>query len=201
MSKSETNFLWNPYTRIAGWQSLCIGFIIMAITAIIGVYNNVVFDGALDVHLNSNLTIGIGLIFMFLDWFVIFVVMAFAAIMMKKQFRIIDLAGTLALARAPFLILAVLGFIATPVTAEEIMSAQEVATSVSEMLPLTNGTIAFMFLTLPIIAWNIALTYNALKVSCDIKGKNLTLLIILGLLVAEVITTLIKMYPLNDYVQ
>ena len=104
--------------------------------------------------------------------------------MMKKQFRIIDLAGTLALARAPFLILAVLGFIATPVTAEEIMSAQEVATSVSEMLPLTNGTIAFMFLPLPIISWNIALTYNALKMSFDIKGKNLTLLILLVLLVA-----------------
>ena len=193
MSNTNTDLLWNPFTRIAGWQAMIFGWIFMAIAATVGAYNNVAFDGALDIHLYS-LPIWLNIIFIFSDWNIVFIVMALGSLLMKKQYRFVDLAGTLAFARSPFIIAGILGFIATPLTLEQLESAQGV-------LPFSGGTVIFMFIAIACVAWNIALTYNALKLSCDIKGKNLTLLIILGLLVAEVITTFLKMQFVGDYIQ
>ena len=87
--------------------------------------------------------------------------------------------------RAPCRILAALGFIAQNITIEQMLQEGTEA--------FTTGTIIFMFITIPIIIWNIVLTYNAIKVSCDIKGKGLTGLVVIGLLVAETLTTALKL--------
>ena len=94
----------------------------------------------------------------------------------------------------PFLITAIFGFIATPLTLEQINNSVETP-------QLQQGTVIFMFIILACIAWNVAMTYNALKVTCQMKGKNLTLLVVLGLLIAEVITTFIKKAFLSDLIQ
>ena len=184
MSNTKSSLLWNPFVRIAGWMSLCIGLMVMVITGIVGAYNGVVFDGALDCHLGQVTPIQ-GAVFVLSDWFIVLFVMTIGALFIKRGFRFIDLAGTLALARAPFLILAALGFIAQNITIEQMLQEGTEA--------FTTGTIIFMFITIPIIIWNIVLTYNAIKVSCDIKGKGLTGLVVIGLLVAETLTTALKL--------
>jgi hypothetical protein len=43
-------FFINPFERIAGWQALFLGVVVMTLTAVVGKINLVAFDGVLDVH-------------------------------------------------------------------------------------------------------------------------------------------------------
>jgi hypothetical protein len=88
------------------------------------------------------------------------------------------------LARAPFLILAVLSLFAISPDVEQVLQNPMIVLDYPSFLVL--GVIS-----VPIIVWYIALMYNALKVSTGTKGTKLTIGFIGGILVAEVISKLL----------
>jgi len=174
-------WLINPFERIAGWQALFIGLIAMALTAVIGKINNVAFDGVLDVHAG---------IFSFIASFAMqavnllsaFLTMWIAGVCFSKaKVRAIDIAGTMALARAPMLLLAVICFL--PVTPAGLYDVPRIA--------------VFLVICLPFIAWTIALMYNAYTVSCHLKGVKAVVSFIGALLVAEVVSKLVFIFLLS----
>jgi len=165
-------WLINPFERIAGWQALFIGLIAMALTAVIGKINNIAFDGVLDIHAGTFSFIA-SFAIQVVNLLSVFLTMWIAGICFSKtKVRAIDIAGTMALARAPMLLLSVICFL--PIVPAGLYDIPRM--------------IIFSIICVSFIVWMIALMYNAYTVSCHLKGVKAVVSFIGALLVAEAIS-------------
>jgi len=172
----KAKWLINPFERVAGWQALVIGVAVMALTAVIGKLNQVAFDGVLDVHGGATFNLSASFIMQAVNFLALFLTMWLAGVCFSKtKFRAIDMAGTMALARTPMLLLAIVCFLpAVPKTFLDV-----------------PRLIIFTLICIPFIIWMIALMYNAYSVSCHLKGSRAVVSFIGALLVAEIISKVI----------
>lgn len=183
-SKEFFGLMFNPFTRIAGLQAFGIGMLLLLLTGFIGSYSNVRFDGVLDMHLGAEISLMKSFSFLAIDIMSVVLVMWFTGLMISKGFRFVDILGTMTLAKAPYLILAVAGYFCTvPDTKEILNNPYIVFQSISFIL--------LIILSLPIIIWSITLMYNGFKVSCDVKGTKLTVAFIIAITVSEIISKIL----------
>ena len=168
--------LINPFERIAGWQALAFGVAVMALTAVIGQMNHVAFDGALDCKVGATFSLSASFVMQAVVYLVVFLMIWLAGLCFSKsKIRAIDVAGTIALSRAPMLLPAILCFL--PVVPKSILD--------------TSRLLIFGIICLPFIVWMITLMYNAYTVSCNLKGTRAIISFIGALIVAEVISKVI----------
>jgi hypothetical protein len=173
--------LLHPFRFIAGTQALILGFIIMAVTAVVAFFSHTHFDGVLDIHYGQ---VGSPMYIYFaeswIDWAAITLVFyAAGRICSASRIRVIDVAGTLALARAPLLVAALGGWLAVPPSLETL-----------QQLQFTPGLIAQMLLSIVCVVYLVALYYQAYTVSCNVKGSKAVWSFIIGLLIAEVLASI-----------
>ncbi len=114
MKNNISEWLFNPFKRIAGIEAFIIGLAIAAVAAVIGSFSGVVFDGIIDVHFDKQLTLSKSLICSGIDIVILVLFMYLAGLIVAKGFRFVDMLGTMTLSRAPFILLAIAGFIASP---------------------------------------------------------------------------------------
>jgi hypothetical protein len=172
----------NPFERIAGWQALIIGVIVMVLTAVAGKLNLVAFDGVLDIHTGAAFGFSVSFIMQAVNFLVLFLTMWLAGVCFSKSnVRAIDVAGTMSLARTPMLLLAIICFL--PVVPESLYDTQRL--------------IVFSLITIPFIVWMIALMYNAYSVSCNLTGGRGIASFIGALLVSEVVSKLVIIFLLT----
>lgn len=168
----KAKWLINPFERIAGWSALMIGLCAMVATAVIGKINNVAFDGVLDAHPAVH-TFSMAFVMQAVNWVVVFLVMWLAGICFSRsKIRIIDVAGTMALSRAPMLLLSILAFL--PIVPQNLADILR--------------SVIFGVCGIILIIWVIALMYNAFSISCHIKGPRCTVVFIGALIIAEIIS-------------
>jgi len=180
-SKNASGFMLNPFIRIAGWQSFGLGLAFVVLMGLIGACSNVAFDGVLDMHLIKDLTLLNSFLFLAVDVVSLVLVMWIAGLTLSRNFRFVDILGTMTLAKAPFLILAIAGLFTTaPDMTQVIRNPVMVFQSVS--------FIVLLLLSIPVIIWSVALMYHALKVSCGVNGNKLTITFIVALLVSEAVS-------------
>ncbi len=178
-NKFKWNLLFNPFTRIAGWQAFALGMVFVLLTGVIGAYAGVAFDGALDSHITETVSMRDSFLFLGIDVVSIVGILFIAGLIISKQLRFVDILGTMTLARVPMILLVLLGLFVTPVSVEEIMA--------NPMIVLYNpGLIIFSILGVVTLIWVVALMYNGFKVSTGAKGSKLIIGFIIGLIVAEV---------------
>lgn len=175
------SFITNPFIRIAGWQAFGVGLIFTAVTAVIGTLSNTAMDGVLDTHYTLGLTYGQSFIMMGINIVSITLVMSLAALFVSKSFRIADILGTMTLARAPYLIMALTGFFVNP---EDLASLMEKIS----VMEIPYSLIILSIVAIPVMAWSVTLMYNGMKVSCNIKGAKLAITFTLGIIIAEVLS-------------
>ena len=178
------NLLWNPFIRVAGWQAFGVGIIIVLISAVLASYGNLAFDGAIDAHFGDNITIAQSLLVTGISLLSVVLSMYVIGLIISKNFRFVDILGTMTLARAPFLVLAVFSLFVTSPDVEQVLQNPMIVLDYPSFLVLG-------IISVPIIVWYIALMYNGLKVSTGTKGIKLTIGFIVGILVAEVISKLL----------
>jgi hypothetical protein len=178
-NKNVFSLLMNPFTRIAGWQAFGLGLAFIALMGFLGASSGVAFDGVFDMHLFEN-TIQQAFTFLGIDLVCLVLVMWVVGLIVSKNFRFIDILGTMTLAKAPFLIMAIFGYFVTAPDMNEIMRNPYVILQSTSFLIM-------IILTMPVMVWSIALMFNALKVSCDLKGSTLTVAFIIGLFVSEIL--------------
>lgn len=176
-------YLLNPFCRIAGWPALLVGLCVMVLTSVVGYYAGAVLDGVLDVHFADNpahLTWCNALLFPLVSHVCLVVVCALMALVFTRNFRLLDLAGTLTLARAPFLFcaLAALGVTMPPVS--EIL-ANPFA------LFHNAGFVVFLVVNVLVYVWVLVWMVSAVRTSCDLKSSKLALVVILSIVVGEVL--------------
>ncbi len=188
--------IYNPFNRVAGVEALGIGLVVMLIISIIAHYTLVTFPSILSAHVGSKVQLPIlrNISQVFGHWFIfstiLYLIAYFAG---KTQIRAIDVFGTQALARIPFLIFASLGYVDFNLTIDSITkSIAKNGTQVSGLphIPLSGIVFlaAFVLVTLCILVWVIALMYNAFRVSTNIKGEKSVILFIFAILISMVVS-------------
>lgn len=186
MKNNFFHLLVNPFTRIAGWQAFGLGLLFVALMGFVGSSSGVAFDGVFDMHLFQN-SLPHAFTLLGIDLASIVLVMWIVGLITSKNFRFIDILGTMTLAKAPFLILAVFGYFVEAPDLNAIMKDPNVILQSTTFLIM-------MILTMPVMVWGITLLFNALKVSCDLKGSRLTIAFITGLFVSEIVAKILIHY-------
>lgn len=169
-----STILLNPFKRIAGSRALVSGGAIMAVTAVIAYFSHCHFDGVLDAHVGHASPLYVYVIESILSWaFAVAAFYAAARLFSPSAIRLIDVAGTIALARYPFLFIAIASFLVPELSPNH--------------LELDLQLLIASFIMLLGAVWFIVLLYNAVMVSCNFKKQKVALFIT-TLIVAEVVS-------------
>jgi len=190
-SKRLSQGLFNPFMFVAGFKALLLGLAIILISAFIGSLSNTHFDGILDVHTGAESPLWFFFAEGVIDWLCIVVpLFFFGLIVSRSSFRIIDVLGTQALARWPYLIAALVMLPdANRRIGVYIMSRLTQTTSPAAIDYIDMSIFAFaMILTVLMAVWMVALMYKAYCVSCNIKGPKAIATFIASLIGAEVLS-------------
>lgn len=186
------SLIFNPFKRIAGWEAFGIGLVIVVLTTFTGNFAGIYFDGVIDMHfaetfdsLKSWLMIPVNIIS-------ISVIMWLAGITVSKNFRFIDILGTMTLSRAPFLLIALASFFVKVPDLSGIMQDPFVIFD-------SISFIIILIFTFPIIIWSVTLMYNAYKISTGASGQKLSISFIFGLVIAEIISKII-IYQIDKFI-
>ena len=178
----KIKWLINPFERIAGWQALGIGIVVVALTAIFGKINGVAFDGVIDAHTGPH-SFKAAFAMQAVNLLALCLCMWLAGICFSKsKVRVVDIAGTIALSRTPLLLLSVLCFL--PIAPMDISDIPRI--------------IIFGLCCVVLGIWMIALMYQAYSVSCNIKGVRAVVSFIGALLVAEIGSKCIFIFLLSS---
>jgi hypothetical protein len=183
-SKYIFSLMLNPFTRIAGWQAFGMGLVFILITGITGTFSNVAFDGVIDMHLVQKQTVAQSFQFLAIDLFSVVAIMSFTGLIITKKFRFIDILGTMTLSKMPFIIFAIAGFFTVSPDMNEVLKNPYI---VFQSVSFIITTI----ISIPVVIWSIILMFNALKISCGIKGNKLGIAFIIAILVSEIISKIL----------
>lgn len=179
-NKNFWGLLVNPFTRIAGWQAFGLGLVFVLLSGLFGTQGQLFFDGVLDAHLGSELSYKASFMLLAVDIASIVLVTWIIALIFVRDFRFVDILGTMTLARAPYILLAI---------ASMFIPSFESSLS-SDPMKRQVYLIIFGIAVIPIVIWYVTLMYNAIKVSLNIKGAKLNIIVIASILIGEVVSKL-----------
>lgn len=178
-----TAYLFNPFKYIAGWKALGLGWVIMLITACIAWHGKTHFNGVIDAHYGLAAPFRMYVFDAAIAWAFTVVCFYMAALLFSgSSVRLIDMAGTMALARAPMLFVALL-FLAMP-------PANDMR-QVKTIYDIGAGVLLLTFAALVFTAWSVALMYRAFTVSANLKGSRAAWVFFVTLAIAEVLSQFI----------
>lgn len=192
-SSKETisSFIINPFQRIAGFQALAFGILIIIAMSYIGVYAGVFFEGVTGSTIASsfkNAKVQPNLLFLLYENAVTFFSLTFcfvvaAKILGQKRIRLIDFFGTVAFSRLPYLLLVsyiVLERWLRP-SLYNFDPAKDYEFHFSIAAMLSNSLWSFFYV------WQIVLYYHALKVSSGLTGKKLWISFLISIVSCEMV--------------
>jgi hypothetical protein len=188
---SLLNYVIRPFRYIAGGKSLIIGILVLAVVSVSGYFTYTYFDGVLDIHFACKTTqtaLWKHFFLVFGSWLVSVVVFYVTALIVSKsKTRLVDLAGTFAVAKAPFILGAIIGLIPNM---HLCLGADISTTSLQAALDLMRENIVWLLFGMVgvifIAIWFIILMYNAYSISANVKGKQGILSFIAALLISEI---------------
>ena len=181
---NKWKLFYNPFEWIAGWKAFLIGIFIVCITVLVGHVGNTYFYGIQIKHIP-----GISLLIAFLLQMtglgITVLTMYLVSIIAAKGVRFQDILGTVTLARYPFLLAALAGFLITPKALNALLTETKIDTQALIQFGV-SGIIMIL-----VIILGVALLYNAFKVSTNIKGTKGIFLFILIMIVSEIATMIV----------
>jgi len=191
--------LFTPFQYIAGVKSLLIGIVVLLALATAGYLCNVCFDGVLDIHYGSkNATPPFWehLALVFGSWLMVSLVMYLTALILKSKARIVDMFGTLAMAKTPYLLAALMGLI--PSLHPDMGSRSDVMNmTMAEMQSMAGDmmipALLSSLIVLPLIVWYVVLMYNGYSVSSNLKGAKGGVSFTIALIFSEIVCIIINL--------
>jgi hypothetical protein len=192
-NRTFKQWLFNPFQFIAGGSALLSGLVIMLIAAYLGSLGNVHFDGVLDLHIGKNMPLWFFFAEVMIDWLCLSIVLLIAAfIVSRSSFRIIDIFGTQALARVPYLLATLVALPKGVVRFSEYLAAKAMQKPITGEIQNTDVLffVVMVIVSLLMLVWMVVLMYRAYSVSCNIKGGKAIGSFIAGLIIAEILSKL-----------
>ncbi len=186
-------WLFNPFVRIAGARSLIIGLAGIVVAGLAAAGAGIRFDGLLDVHAGNEVALWVPVVEGLVNW-AVFTLLLVALLFSKSAVRLIDVAGTQAMARMPLLLAAAICNLPLIQDAFDGMAAVLLGGEL-EGNTLT-GLVAGILVTLGGVFWMVALMWKAFSVSCNMRGGLAIALFILAVLLGEAATLYLTRYVL-----
>ncbi|MCP9768399.1 DUF1282 domain-containing protein [Lacihabitans sp. LS3-19] len=185
--------IYNPFNKIAGVQALGIGLTAIIIISIIAHFSGVTFPSIISAQTGTNAMSIPRLLVQNLGHWIIFstIIYLFGVFASKSHIRAIDIFGTIAVSRIPFILFSFLGFLPIDGITQKISAAVKTNPADPNLLsdvPLSEISILIVFalLTLAIAVWVIALMYNAFRISSNIKGEKSAILFIVAIILSSI---------------
>ena len=179
-------WLFNPFVRIGGEHALAIGLSGIVASGLVAAAGGIHFDGLLDFHPGFEVAFWIPVVEGLVNWSVIALLLALISrLVAPRTVRLVDIAGTQALARVP-LLLAALACVPAPIreTNRELVAAlAEGRLATPTAASLIAGTFASAC-----GLWMIWLMWKAFAVSCNQKGFRGVAIFVAAVIVGEVAT-------------
>jgi hypothetical protein len=178
----------NPFMFIAGAKALAAGLVLIVISAALGWIGSTHFDGVLDLHTGGMTAplwvfIAEGLI----NWICLCIPLYFLGLIFSpSKFRVIDLLGTEALARGPYVVAAI---VMLPDANRRVAAYMLKSIQGPVVDGLAAGDMAIfviaIIVSLIMTVWMVYLMYKAYAVSCNVTGIKAVVSFIIGVLLAE----------------
>ncbi len=184
-------WLFNPFKFVAGCKALLSGLVIILLSGFVGALGNTHFDGVLDVHTGLEAPLWCFFAEGLINWICLAVpLFFFGLIVSHSSFRAIDVLGTQALARGPYMIASLTMLPDANRRFGEYLMAKLNQTAPTVAIDYIDALIFAFALSLTILmaVWMVALMYRAYAVSCNIKGAKSIITFIVSLIGAEVLS-------------
>jgi hypothetical protein len=189
-----SQWLFNPFRFAAGVRALLIGLAIILLSGFIGSLSSTHFDGVLDVHTGRSAPLWFFLAESVIDWICLAVpLFFFGLIVSRSSFRFVDVIGTQALARWPYVITAI---VMLPNAVRRVV--EYLVAGLTQVNPAVEiGSMDVLVFVLAMLAavlmaiWMVELMYKAYTVSCNIKGARAVITFIVSLIGAEILSKLV----------
>jgi len=199
MKQQKSSWLLNPFLRIAGAQALGIGLAAMALTATLAYLGAIHLDGILDLHYCGEAHWSIYFWEGLINWGIMVVLLYLSgAVFSDSKIRLIDVLGTHALARFPFLVMVGVALLTASSTKQVTAYIMSTLHGAGELMAVSAGHWAVFILSTAVslltLVWAIIWMYRAYSVSCNLQGKKGIISFIAVLLISEVIAKLIYLY-------
>lgn len=175
MKKQWLNFLINPFERIAGGQALGWGLLGMAVSTGICYLSGWHYHGLLHFGPAPNPAWWCYAVEHLVVWIVPVVVFYLGGIILSpSRIRVIDVLGTVAFAQLPFIFMNLFMLLPPMENLKKIdmnMPPAELLTQPGFLIGVWLSLIGMVFMI-----WVLAWMFQALKVSCNLKGYRLGIL-------------------------
>ncbi|MCE5346191.1 MAG: hypothetical protein LLG13_07895 [Bacteroidales bacterium] len=181
----------NPFKYVAGVTSFITGIIIISATAITGYFSKTHFPDIISVKTCPGFSIWYFFLQGFSNWIVLSLILyLIAVIFSKSSVRAVDIFGTQAVARFPYLIASFIGFSDSINKFGQyiLWTYMQNGAPVDLSAPDVVIAIILMVLTLALTIWLVILMFNAFRVSANIKGSKSIVLFIVAFISSIVIT-------------
>jgi len=195
-----SQWLFNPFMFVAGLPALSAGLAIILISGFFCWLGSTHFDGVLDVHTGLAAQWWIFPAEGLIDWILLAIpLFFFGLIISKSSFRLIDVFGTQALARWPYLITAVVMLPSANLKVGNFVFARLAQTTPVVAVNLADIFIFAVAMLLGILmaVWMVVLMYRAYSVSCNVKGTKAIATFIIALIGTEIISKVIILPLIN----
>lgn len=191
MSNRLSSFLVNPFDKVAGAKALLIGLILYVSAVVIGYYQHILYYGVLSVKVvNSEIpfirTLSLSLISV-----LVFALLLYIAgkLTSKSSVRLIDVIGTITLAKTPLMVISLLSCI--PVFTDAMIKVIHTLlfpTLISTTLVTDYIWFGlFIFIIIIVEIWVIILSYKGFSISCNVKGAKSIVSFIITVITTEFI--------------
>lgn len=183
--------LFKPFEKYSENKLLLVGIVFSVIGLFIGDYFNASFDGVLDLHFEGEISLLTSFIYWIIDIGCILLTLYLAAKMINQKTRMIDLFGTVLIARIPLVLLPLfnIGNKAFLIGEELIKSVDPIKNNTPHLI-FDAGSVIFLatmsIVLIAMIVWYVALLFNGYKTASNAKGTKSIVLFILAILIAEI---------------
>lgn len=195
------DFILHPFRYLGGWPSVAVGSAIVLISAVVSSLSGVHFPDVLSVKVGSTFSFIDLLKQAFANWLVLATLFYIAGLLFSQtKPRFVDVAGTLAVARFPYLLASFSGFGGALLEFGNYIIARQLTPQQVPTISISVIIIAILLLILQIAltVWMVALMYQAFAVSVNLKGGKCTTVFIVALFAAVVISLYCN-YLISNY--
>jgi len=189
-NKKIWDYLFRPFQFIAGGKALFFGIVVMSVLVGLCYLTDTAFDGTIDMHYICEKSTILEQIYCIFGVYAIMVIVFYitALIVSGKNARLIDIAGTFALAKTPLIIAALVGFLPISKALCQLDMINLSPENMQQLMLITLKMSPVLILSIVMIVWYVVLMYNGYSVSANVRGTKGVLTFIAALFVSEVLS-------------
>lgn len=182
-------WLFNPFVRVGGGQALVIGTAVIVVTGLVAAAGETHFGGLLRLSIGSSVPLSVPVVEGLVIWAVMSVLFVLVSLpVAPRSVRLVDIAGTQALARAPLVLLALANLPAPVRDANREMAAAIVE---GRLPPPMAASLIAGVLGGVCVVWMVQLMWKAFSASCNQRGGRAVAIFVAVVITGHVATSLL----------